>query len=247
MAAASEHVSDPPTEGPRFGSGAMFDGIAERYDAVNRIISLGVDQRWRRRAVRALGLERFEAPHVLDLATGTGDLAIEIVKSHPSVTVLGVDPSPKMLEVAVRKIHERGLERRVAFGEGEAEALPLEDASVDGLTIAFGIRNVGDRPRGLREMARVLRPGARAAILELTEPERGLLKPFARMHIHTFVPALGGLISGRKEYQYLERSIAAFPPASRFVEIIEENGLRSVELVKLTFGVAHIFVCERAR
>lgn len=236
---------EPAATGPRFGSGAMFDGIAERYDTVNRIISLGVDQRWRRRAVRALGLDRFEAPHVLDLATGTGDLAIEIARSHPKVTVLGVDPSTKMLEIAVQKIQERGLDGRVAFGVGEAEALPLEDASVDGLTIAFGIRNVADRPKGLREMARVLRPGARAAILELTDPENGLLRPFARLHIHKIVPALGGLISGRKEYQYLERSIAAFPPAREFVDVIEANGLRSVELVKLTLGVAHIFVCER--
>lgn len=237
---------DPAHDAPRFGSGAMFDGIAERYDAVNRIISLGVDQSWRRRAVRALELDRYEAPHVLDLATGTGDLAIEIVKSHPNVTVLGVDPSTKMLAVGAQKIAAKGLERRIAFGVGEAEALPLEDASVDGLTIAFGIRNVADRPKGLREMARVLRPGARAAILELTDPENGWLRPFARLHIHKIVPALGGLISGRKEYQYLERSIAAFPPASEFVRTIESSGLRSVELVKLTFGVAHIFVCERA-
>lgn len=224
----------------------MFDDIAERYDTVNRIISLGIDQRWRRKAVRALGLERFKAPHVLDLATGTGDLAIEIVRSHPTVTVLGVDPSTKMLEVGEQKIAARGLSARIAFGVGEAESLPLEDASVDGLTIAFGIRNVADRPRGLREMARVLRPGARAAILELTEPENGLLRPFARLHIHTVVPALGGLISGRKEYQYLERSIAAFPPPAQFVETIDASGLRSVDVIKLTFGVAHIFVCERA-
>jgi demethylmenaquinone methyltransferase/2-methoxy-6-polyprenyl-1,4-benzoquinol methylase len=231
----------------RLGSGAMFDGIADRYDVVNRIISLGIDQRWRRKAVNALELGRFDAPHVLDLATGTGDLAIEIAASHPRVTVLGVDPSTKMLDVASRKIREKGLESRIGFGVGEAESLPLEDASVDGVTIAFGIRNVADRPKGLREMARVLRPEGKIAILELTDPENGFLRPFARLHIHTIVPALGGLISGRKEYRYLERSIAAFPPPSEFVSIIEEAGLVAEQVIKLTFGVAHIFVCAHRR
>jgi demethylmenaquinone methyltransferase/2-methoxy-6-polyprenyl-1,4-benzoquinol methylase len=222
----------------------MFDAIADRYDLLNRIISLGVDQRWRAAAVRALELGA--APRVLDLATGTGDLAIAIAETHPDATVVGVDPSEKMLEVGRRKLESKGLADRVSLALGEAEALPLEDASVDGVTIAFGIRNVADRPRGLREMRRVVRPGARVVILELGEPEGGIMSALARMHVHGVVPAVGGLLSGKREYAYLQASIAAFPKPPVFAAMMQEAGLVDVSVTKLTFGAANIFVGRRA-
>jgi len=227
----------------RAGSGAMFDAIADRYDLLNRIISLGVDQRWRARAVRALELG--PAPRVLDLATGTGDLAIAISEMHRDASVVGVDPSVKMLEVGRRKIAELGLAERIDLREGEAEALPFEDASFDGVTIAFGIRNVADRPRGLAEMRRVTKPGGRVVILELGEPEGGVMGALARVHVHGVVPAVGGLLSGRKEYAYLQASIAAFPKPASFARMMEDAGLLEVASTKLMFGAANIFVGRR--
>ncbi|HEY3497752.1 MAG TPA: bifunctional demethylmenaquinone methyltransferase/2-methoxy-6-polyprenyl-1,4-benzoquinol methylase UbiE [Polyangiaceae bacterium] len=224
----------------RQGSGQMFDAIAPRYDLVNRLISLGIDQSWRRRTVRALEL----GPHaeVLDLATGTGDLAVMIARSQPGTRVVGLDPSGKMLEIAGEKLQAQGLSGRSELVQGDAQALPFADARFDAVTIAFGIRNVPDRARALREMARVTKPGGRVAVLELSEPRGGLLGPLARFHVHTVVPYVGALLSGAAEYRYLQRSIANFPPADEFSAMLEAAGLRVLEQTSLTFGVCHLYV-----
>lgn len=231
----------------RLGSGAMFDAIAPRYDLLNRVLSLGIDRGWRRKAVRALGLADREGARVLDLATGTADLAIEIADQYPGASVVGVDPSANMLEIGEKKIAARDLSGRVSVSLGEAERLPFEDASFDGVTIAFGIRNVVDRPAGLAEMRRVTKPGGRVVVLELSEPKKGVFSSLARVHVHHVVPLLGGLISGKKEYGYLQASIAAFPPAEEFATMMEKAGLTSVTATPLTFGVAHLYVGEVAR
>jgi demethylmenaquinone methyltransferase/2-methoxy-6-polyprenyl-1,4-benzoquinol methylase len=228
---------------PRGGSGEMFDRIASRYDLMNRIISLGIDQRWRRRTVDALALK--PGARVLDLATGTGDLAMMIARRHPEVTVVGVDPSTGMLAEGDRKVAAAGLGERVTLRRGDAEQLEAADASVDGISMAFGIRNVVDRPKALREMARALKPGGRVAILELSEPRRGLLGMMARVHIHHVVPTLGALLSGAWEYRYLQRSIAAFPPAAEFAEVMRASGLRVERAEPMTFGVVHLYVGVR--
>lgn len=225
---------------PRNGSGAMFDAIAPRYDLLNRVISLGVDQRWRRATVKALALG--ENPRVLDLATGTADLAILTARTHRDATVTGLDPSRNMLAVGREKLAAKGLSDRVTLVEGDAEHLPFEDKSFDGITMAFGIRNVPDRPAALREMARVTRPGGRIAILELADPKKGILSSFARFHIHTVVPWVGAALSGAREYRYLHESIAAFPPAERFSEIMREAGLDVIEARPFTFGVVTLYV-----
>lgn len=226
----------------REGSGAMFDGIAHRYDLVNRVISLGIDQSWRKKTVRALELK--PGARVLDLATGTADLAIMIAKLHPHVTLVGVDPSEKMLEVGQKKLALAQLTERIELQVGDAQSLELESRSFDGVSIAFGIRNVPDRLRGLREMARVTKRGGRVAILELSEPRGGILGPLARFHVHSVVPAVGALLSGAKEYRYLQRSIAAFPPPREFEALMVEAGLRIVSSTSLTFGVCHLYVGE---
>jgi demethylmenaquinone methyltransferase/2-methoxy-6-polyprenyl-1,4-benzoquinol methylase len=230
---------------PRGGSGAMFDAIAPRYDLLNRLLSLGIDQGWRRRTVEALQLH---AGHrVLDLATGTADLAIQIARRGDDIAVVGLDPSTGMLAIGRDKVAAAGLGDRVTLVEGDAEQLPFADASFDGVTIAFGIRNVPDRPRALREMARVVRPGGRVAILELSEPRGGILGPLARFHVHQVVPRLGALLSGAREYRYLQQSIAAFPPPDEFAATMASSGLAVVEVAPLTFGVAALFVAERGR
>jgi demethylmenaquinone methyltransferase / 2-methoxy-6-polyprenyl-1,4-benzoquinol methylase len=227
---------------PNGGSGAMFDAIADRYDLLNRVISLGVDRGWRRRTVDALALPPEST--VLDLATGTGDLAFAIAERHTDVEIIGVDPSPRMLAIARRKGETLGLGGRVAWREGTAETLELEDGSVDAVTMAFGIRNVRDRPRALREMARVTKPGGRVAILELSEPKSGALASVARLYIHRIVPRVGAAISGAREYRYLERSIAAFPPPEEFVATMSAAGLLHVTATPLTFGVCCLYVGE---
>jgi demethylmenaquinone methyltransferase/2-methoxy-6-polyprenyl-1,4-benzoquinol methylase len=231
------------------GSGAMFDRIAARYDTVNRVLSLGLDQRWRRRVVRSLGIakgELGEHPRVLDVATGTGDLAIEIARACPGASVIGLDPSPGMLAIAQQKLAKRGLADRVSLVEGDAQALPQKNCEVDAATIAFGIRNVPDRALGLRELARVVRPGGRIAVLELGEPKKGVLAAAARFHSHHFVPRIGALLSGRREYKYLQKSVAAFPPAEQFAELMRASGLKVLEVVPMTFGVCTLYLATPA-
>ena len=239
-------MNQPSTDlaAPAFGSGAMFDKIAARYDAVNRVLSFGLDRGWRRRTVRALALG--VQPRVLDLATGTGDLAVDIARMHPDATVIGLDPSRQMLAIAQHKLARRELAGRVTLVRGDAQHLPYRDGELDAATIAFGIRNVPDRALALREMARVVRPGGRVAVLELGEPRRGVLARAARFHTRHVVPRLGALLSGAREYRYLQRSIAAFPPSAEFAALMSRAGLHVIEVVPLTFGVCTLYVATPA-
>lgn len=230
---------------PRGGSGAMFDAIAPRYDLLNRVLSLGIDQGWRRRTVSALRLA--PGARVLDLATGTGDLAIQIARREPAASVVGLDPSTRMLAIGQSKVEAAGLGARVTLILGDAQRLPFADGSFDAITMAFGIRNVPDRPRALAEMARVLRPGGRVAILELSEPRSGLMGHLARIHVHHVVPRLGALLSGAREYRYLQQSIAAFPSPEEFAEVMRQSGLAVIEVTPLSFGVAALHVAEGRR
>jgi demethylmenaquinone methyltransferase/2-methoxy-6-polyprenyl-1,4-benzoquinol methylase len=223
----------------------MFDKIAGRYDLLNRILSLGIDQGWRHQAVAALELGA--SSRALDLATGTADLAILEARTHPGCTIVGVDPSERMLEIGRQKVARAGLEGRVTLEGGDAQALPFETGAFDGVSIAFGIRNVPDRLQALREMARVTRALGRVVVLELGEPRGGFFGPLARFHVHSVVPWLGGLISGSSEYRYLQQSIAAFPPPEQFGAIMEEAGLHVLQTRALTFGVAHLYVAEPRR
>jgi demethylmenaquinone methyltransferase / 2-methoxy-6-polyprenyl-1,4-benzoquinol methylase len=181
-----------------------------------------------------------ETPRILDVATGTGDLAIALANAHPAGTVTGLDPSPGMLAIAARKIARRGL--HVELVTGDAQALPQASCSIDAATIAFGIRNVPDRARALRELARVVRPGGRIGVLELSEPRKGVLASAARFHTHHLVPRIGALLSGKREYAYLQKSVAAFPPADEFAQLMRDAGLTVLEVVPLTFGACTLFV-----
>jgi len=236
------HAEPPHQVSPRGGSGAMFDEIAHRYDLLNRILSFGTDQGWRRATIAALGAG--PGMRFLDLATGTGDLALRLLRTHPDTTVVGLDPSARMLERARRKAELAGASKLVEWVIGDAEALPFDDASFDGVCMAFGIRNVPDRPRALREMARVTRAGGRVAILELSDPDSGWLRSLARLHVHRVVPRLGGWLSGAREYRYLAESIAAFPPPAEFASSMGEAGLTVQQVRRLTFGAAHLYVAR---
>lgn len=239
--------TSPSTElvAPQLGSGAMFDQIARRYDRVNRVLSLGMDKGWRKKTVRRLVLGA--NARVLDVATGTGDLAIDIARLTPDATVVGLDPSTQMLAIAQDKLTKRHLDARVSLIVGDAQALPYADDEMDAATIAFGIRNVPDRPLALRELARVVKPGGRIAVLELGEPQGGLLGMAARFHTRHVVPRLGALLSGAREYAYLQKSIAAFPPAAEFAKIMEASGLKVLEVVPLAFGACTLYVATPLR
>ncbi len=224
------------------GSGAMFDRIAGRYDLLNRVMTAGIDIRWRHRAIAHCQLQA--GMHVLDLATGTGDMAILAARSA-NVRVTGLDPSRGMLAQGERKVLAAGLQDRVHLGFGDAQAIDLPDQSVDAVTIGFGIRNVPDRPLALREIARVLKPKGRLVILEASEPQGHPLAWAARIHLRVVVPRLGAWLSGApQEYRYLQASIADFPAAPRFAELIAAAGLAVVKVEPLLFGVAHLYVAE---
>lgn len=235
----SSSLDPRPPEALRPGSGAMFDRIARRYDLLNRLISLGLDRGWRRRTVRAV--EPRDGGRYLDLATGTADVALEILRQAPGAEVVGVDPSAEMLAIGRRKLAARGASR-ARLERGEAERLSFDDGSFDGVTIAFGIRNVVDRGAALAEMARVIRPGGRVAILEGNEPRGGLTSPFARFHLRHIVPRLGAWLSGQREYRYLQTSIAAFPPSEEFAAMMRRRGFEDVVVRPLTFGAVCLYV-----
>lgn len=224
------------------GSGDMFNQIAKRYDLLNRIISCGLDQGWRRKTIASLNMQ--DGFRIMDLGTGTADLPIEIVRQCPGVSVVGVDPSVGMLDVGRTKMTRHNLDAKVELHEGDAQALQFEDNSFDGITMAFGIRNVPDREKALREMVRVLKPTRRIGILELSEPRTGFMAPFARLHIHHVVPLLGSLLSGSKEYRYLQRSIEAFPAPEAFAEMMSSAGFANVEFRKLAFGACVLYMAE---
>jgi demethylmenaquinone methyltransferase/2-methoxy-6-polyprenyl-1,4-benzoquinol methylase len=218
----------------------MFDRIAGRYDRLNRIISLGMDRGWRDRLVRAMSLP--VAARVLDVATGTADVALAIADTHRDAHVVGLDPSANMLEVGRAKAAAYGT--RIELIQGDAQHMPFADASFDGACISFGIRNVPDRLQGLREMRRVVKPGGRVVVLELGEPKGGPLAFFARLHVHHIVPRLGAYLSRAPEYRYLQRSIAAFPAPEEFAAMMGDAGLTEVDIERLAFGAAHIY-CGR--
>ncbi len=232
MAAASGDATRP-------GSGAMFDRIAGRYDLLNRVISVGLDRRWRRLAAAIVASD---GARVLDLATGTGDVALEIARLSASASVVALDPSPGMLEQAEIKVEAAGLSDRIALESGRAEALPFDDDTFDAVIIAWGIRNVVDRRLALAEMARVVRVGGRVVILEGTEPRSHLLAPLARCYIHHLVPRLGAWLSHERAYRYLQTSIEAFPNPAEFARQIRSCGLDVLEVRPLTFGVCCLFV-----
>lgn len=222
----------------------MFDSIAPRYDFLNRLLSLGIDRRWRTYAVRQLRVP--EGGLVLDVATGTGDVALEIASHTPeSVRIVGEDFTRGMLTVCKEKIEASAFRNRIFLVNAPCEAMPHPDRIFDGVTIAFGIRNVVDRMTGLREMFRVLKPGGRVVILEFSSPRNRLIKPLYQFYFRRVLPCLGGLFSRRSAYQYLPDSVQEFPDQETFKALMNEAGFSDLCHVDLTFGIATVYVGVR--
>lgn len=228
---------------PADGSGAMFDSIAARYDLLNRIMSFGLDGRWRAQLVAALHLPSLpEEGPILDVATGTGDVAFALLRAQPKLHITGLDPSGQMLALAAQKRARLPLPKtQFTLVEGDAQAMPFADNTFAAACISFGIRNVPNRLRGLQEMARVVRPGGTVAVLELGEPQDGLLRVFAKLHVHVLVPLVGRLLSGGNAYAYLQNSIERFPPPHKFVALMAEAGLQEPKAKRLSFGAVHLY------
>ena len=223
---------------------AMFDNIAPAYDRLNHTLSLSVDRIWRRRVVRIVG--RLHPRRVLDMATGTGDLAVMMARSIPEAHIKGVDLSEGMLDVARRKVTARGLDGRVVLDAGDAEHLCVSDASVDVATVAFGVRNFGDLEAGLREMARTIKPGGKVVILEFSRPRNRLFRVLYEFYTYKILPRIGGMVSkDKRAYEYLPASVGEFPAPAEFMSMMERAGFRGCRARSQSFGIAQIYTGQR--
>lgn len=216
---------------------AMFARIAPRYDLLNRLITLGQDQSWRARAARC-AIAGQSAPRVLDLATGTGDLAFLIKQQAPHAQVVGLDLVPEMLAWARRKKSFR----ETAFLVGDALELPFADATFDAVTSAFMLRNLVDLERAFHEMMRVARPGARIVALEITQPRLPVWRLLYRLYLYRLVPLVGGMLSDADAYRYLPASLTAFVSAEELARLLQRVGLREVRYELLNLGTVALHV-----
>ncbi|MDA7777969.1 bifunctional demethylmenaquinone methyltransferase/2-methoxy-6-polyprenyl-1,4-benzoquinol methylase UbiE [Flavobacteriaceae bacterium] len=217
----------------------MFDGISKSYDILNRIITLGIDVIWRKRVVKLL--EKEQHASLLDIATGTGDLVIELAKLNAD-KIIGLDISPGMLEIGRQKVKKKQLDDRIDMQLGDSEALHFDDHSFDGVTIAFGVRNFENLDLGLQEIFRVLKPNGTLVVLETAVPKNPFLKGFYSLYTQKIMPFIGKLFSkDRSAYQYLSDSAAIFPCGEAFNNILRKNGFIQVEDFPQTLGVSSIY------
>jgi demethylmenaquinone methyltransferase / 2-methoxy-6-polyprenyl-1,4-benzoquinol methylase len=224
---------------------AMFDAIAPRYDFLNHVLSAGIDRRWRTRAIRSLRLTGRE--RVLDVCTGTADLAIAARTATPGAAkVVGVDFAGAMLDIGRDKVRRAGLAREVTLVRGDATRIPAVDASVDAVTVAFGIRNVDDVPAACREMCRVLRRGGALAILEFAIPTMPVLRTAYLMYFRHILPAVGRLVSRHSAaYGYLPDSVGAFATPDQLMDTLRKSGFVDVAAVRMTFGIVFLYTARR--
>lgn len=222
----------------------MFDDISHRYDLLNRLLSFGIDRRWRRFAVSQLSIPK--NGRVLDIATGTCDVALEVAaQTDPSVTIVGEDFTQGMLVQGQVKLNGSEHGSRITLVNAPCEEIPHPDATFDAITIAFGIRNVVDRQAGLCEMFRVLKPGGRAVILEFSNPRSKLFRQLYYFYFQKILPTIGGLISKRSAYQYLPDSVIEFPSQEEFSQMMGTAGFQRLQHCDLTFGISTVYVGDK--
>ncbi|MCP9198456.1 bifunctional demethylmenaquinone methyltransferase/2-methoxy-6-polyprenyl-1,4-benzoquinol methylase UbiE [Gramella sp. GC03-9] len=221
----------------------MFDNISGSYDSLNRVISLGTDIKWRKKVIQTVAETNPE--NVLDIATGTGDLAIQMVPTGAK-RIVGLDLSEGMLSVARKKIAEKDLDTRIEMIQGDSENLPFEDNSFDAITVAFGVRNFENLEKGLEEIYRVLNPGGIFVVLETSVPTKFPYKQGYHLYSNYILPAIGKVFSKDKNaYSYLSKSAANFPYGIAFNNILEKIGFNNVKDLPQTFGVATIYIASK--
>ena len=222
----------------------MFDNIAPTYDKLNHIFSLSIDKVWRRRVVRKV--RRMKPLRILDLATGTGDLAIKMAKRIPKARIMGVDLSENMLAVAAEKVRRQGLDDHIALYQGDAENLDLGDGVMDVVTVAFGVRNFGNIEQGLREIWRVRASGGHLVVLEFSTPRNFLVRKAYQFYSNHVMKPVGGLVShDRKAYDYLPDSIVEFPEPEKFLDMMRGVGFDNCHRYSQSFGIAQIYIARK--
>ena len=223
---------------------ARFDRISPKYDALNHLLSLNIDKVWRRKVAKAVAKS---APKtILDLATGTADLAITMAKHNPQAHIIGLDISEKMLEIGKSKIKKQNLENQIELRFGDAANLPFEDDTFDVVTVAFGVRNFEDLGRGLSEIHRVLKPNGEVVILEFSMPEKFPIKQLYRLYFKHILPWMGRIVSkDEKAYSYLPESVEQFPKPTEFQQILDQYGLKNCLVKQLSFGIAMVYLAEK--
>ncbi len=216
---------------------AMFDRISPKYDRLNHLLSFNIDKAWRRKTAKFAAKSRPKT--ILDLATGTADLAIVLAKYNPQAHIIGVDFSEKILEIGEAKIKAQDLENQIELRSGDAATLPFEDNAFDAVTVAFGVRNFENLDKGLSEISRVLKPNGKAFILEFSMPERFPIKQLYHLYFKHILPKIGGWVSKDKNaYSYLPASVERFPKPDDFLRILSEKGLVNNGKKPLSFGIA---------
>jgi demethylmenaquinone methyltransferase/2-methoxy-6-polyprenyl-1,4-benzoquinol methylase len=221
----------------------MFNNISKRYDLLNHLLSMGIDKSWRKKAVRLL--KPFAPKDILDIATGTGDFAIALLKLNPTKLV-GVDISEGMLAKGQEKLKRKKLEDKITLQLGDSETLPFEDASFDAITVGFGVRNFENLEKGLGDMLRVLRPSGTVAILEFSKPKKFPVKQYFAFHSKYIIPFVGKMVSKDKAaYTYLPDSVAAFPEGENFLEIMKKVGYADVSAHLVSGGIATIYLGKK--
>lgn len=222
----------------------MFDNIASSYDKLNHRLSWDIDRRWRRKAIEQL--KALQPKQILDIATGTGDFAILAAEMLRPEKLIGVDLSEGMMEVGRQKVAEKNLSEVISFIKEDCLNLSFEDNTFDAVTAAFGIRNFQDLDKGLSEMCRVLRPGGMLSIIELTTPVHFPMKQLFNVYSKTVLPIYGKLISkDDSAYDYLNKTIAAFPQGERMMEILTKAGFDTVSFKRLTFGICTMYIAKK--
>jgi len=222
----------------------MFDSIAENYDTLNHTLSMGIDRGWRKKGL--LALQKINPQNILDIATGTGDLALEAYRLLKPQSILGTDISEGMMEVARRKAEKIGLSDKIKFERQDCMALELPDNSFDAATVAFGVRNFEDLDKGLQEIHRILKPGGQLMILELSTPQYFPMKQAYWMYSRMFIPTVGRLISkDRAAYSYLPKSIEAFIQGKEMVNTLLKNGFGEAKCKTYTFGICSMYLATK--
>lgn len=219
---------------------SMFNDIAPRYDFLNHLLSLGIDKIWRRKVIRMIIAEN--PKDVLDIATGTADLAIMLVKKLPNVNITGIDLSENMLEVGKTKVNNLNLSSKITLKHGDSLSLPFTDESFDSAMVAFGVRNFEDPVKGMAETQRVLKKNGKYFVLEFSMPRRFPMAQLYRFYFKAILPLIGRMVSGHKKaYTYLPESVHAFPDGENFISLMEKAGFTNCKFKKLSFGIATIY------
>jgi len=222
----------------------MFDNIAPRYDFLNHLLSVNIDKRWRKKAVNLLKSKK--PASILDVATGTGDFAIELQKLHPK-EIIGVDISDKMLQIGRQKLRQKNLYERIVLQRADSEKLPFPDNRFDAVTVAFGVRNFENLQKGIEEMCRVLKPNGTVVVLEFSKPVIFPVKQMFYFYFHYVLPVIGRIFSkDQRAYSYLPESVQSFPDEKEFSRLLEETGFKNVQCKSLTFGIASIYTGEKS-